>query len=244
MKAADVKKTAAPAHVFTVGPAAFVETWTSRPKEPIRIGMRRASADEFLAASNTAVLKTDEHFPKLSHDDRMWDETYQIIFIHVLLGWLLVHPDDVTRPYWPADDGARWFSFETSGKGAASNRFTREGIERLYSELEVLSVKGSVTWPEADDNDIEAMAKAIKAGTFFPSISIGDGVVVAEEAQANRASIERQIRQLFGYIMELHSTGLTARPGPPAPEARKPGAPAPPPPKPEEKKRPTTFATR
>lgn len=243
MKAAEIKKTGAPSHVFTLGPAAFTDSWTNRPKEPIRIGMRRASADEFLAASNTAVLKTDEHFPKLSHDDRIWDMTYQVIYIHILLGWILVHPEDVTRPYWPADDGSRWFAFETSGAGAASNRFTREGIERLHSELEVLSVKGSVTWAEADDADLGAMADAIKAGTFFPSISIGDGVTTADEAEANRASIERQIRQLLGYAMQLHSTGLSARPGPPAPEARKPGAP-PPAPKVEAEKRPTTFALR
>jgi hypothetical protein len=210
MKASGLTLLTKPPHAFTVHPSAFTDSWLDRPQHPIRVGMRRASADEFLAASIVAVKKTDEHFPGLAHSDPRWDECYQVINIHVIMSRILTHPENVAQAYWPYQAGEHWVRPDIAGKNAVSQRFTREGIERLCCELEVLSALDSPVWDEATDRDLQAFGRALIDGTFFPSISIGDNAITEEIATLQRAQIERQIRMHLTYVMDLHSNGKTA----------------------------------
>ena len=208
MKAADIKPSTKPPRVFTLAPRCFSEGWRSRPKDPLRVGMRVASADERLLAHTRAVKKADELLKGVPHEDAEWQKAYDIIRFHVLLSYTLTDPDDVTRPLWATQEG-QLMDFQRAPLGTASisPRLSVEGIDRVYMELEILTVTvtSKALWQPLPDAAARTMGEALAGGSFFSTISNGEGP--DDTAEERRKGVEMQIRRLLTYVEHLRATG-------------------------------------
>ena len=222
--AAKERESRRPPHIFWLGPGAFTEAWSDRPREKIQVGMRRASADEYMSARAQAAKKTDELHPPLAghHDHPTWQETYDVVMFHYLLGHVLTLPEDVTQKLWPHIQSGDMFmpgQVTPLGSDVVSIRFSREGIDRLFFELEVLSVKDSPVRREASDEEIVEMAEAVEQKTFFSSIALppalpGKPELLPAEAKHKRARVEQQLRKLLAYVIDIHADGYEGAAGP------------------------------
>lgn len=203
MKAAEVPTGSTAPHIVELAPSAFTEAWSTRPRATVRAGLRRLSADECLLAHTEAAEKADAFHPGLDHSDQVWLTSYDILRLHIVLGFALVEPTDVTAA-WMA---GRFTGdlVEMSGEKAVSSVFTDAGLSRLYDEFEVLTVLDSPTQPPIDEEELATMVTAIAAGEFFATINPGQGP--DEEATKRIGIVDGQIRTLLGYVYRLHRDG-------------------------------------
>lgn len=226
-----MKPRQAPPRVVTLPPTAFVDAWRGRPQGPYKVGLRRISADEQEFAKKEAVERADILFPNLAHDDQVWLETFDVILLHVTLSYVLVQPDDVQKPLWQRADGGSWVQLDmntSEGLAAARNpsgvvvstRFTKEGLGRLFDELNILSVLNNPLWPEIDDSDVEELGEELYTGMFFADLDAPARATETEEDVAARRAVSGQIRSLLGYVRTLREEGLI-RPAPPVEAMRK-----------------------
>ncbi len=198
-----------PMHVL-LRPSCFSERWENRPTETVKVGMRRATADELLTAHIEAAAKANEYHPGEDRADAIWQTTYQVIRFHYVLGYVLTDPDDVTDVpmLWSFQDGSIMISPSPTGGSAISRFFTSEGLGRLHDALELLTLDNNPTWPLATNTQIEGLADQLDDGTFFATIAPGAGPDDPNAQEERRACVERQSRRLFGYIRHLHDTGF------------------------------------
>lgn len=206
--ALDTRKTP-PMHVL-LRPSCFSERWENRPTETVKVGLRRATADELLSAHVEAAKKADAYHPGEDHSSELWQTTYQTIRFHYVLGYVISDEADVTEPpvFWSFQDGSIMISPSPTGGSAISRFFSRDGLGRLYDALELLTLLDNPTWPLATDRQIEDLVDQLGEGTFFASIAPGAGPDDPEAQEERSASVDRQIRRLFGYILHLHATGF------------------------------------
>jgi hypothetical protein len=202
----------APPLVVNVPPSAWSDVWVEHPKEIVKLGLRRITADALLAAHVEAAKKADEYLPDEEHESALWQITQQTIRLHIVLCYALTDPTDYRSPpmLWGHQDGTMWVLPEPSGEGIISARFTREGIAMLYDALEIVAVKDNPTYPVLGDAETERLGEELVDGTFFASITPGVGPDDDDSREERRALVETQIRRLLGYVDHLRRTGFTA----------------------------------
>jgi len=200
----------APPMQVLLRPSCFSESLEGRPRETVKVGLRRATADELLNAHLEAAKKADEYHPDHDRTGMVWQTTYQTLRFHYILGYVLTDEEDVTETpaFWDFQDGSVMIGPSPTGQGVVSRFFTRDGLGRLYDALELLTLKDNPTWPLATNVQIENMIDQIDEGTFFTSIAPGEGPGDPDAQEERRLSVERQIRRLLGYVIHLHDTGF------------------------------------
>ncbi len=210
LREADEKTAHAPPRVVLLPPSAFASTWDNRPNGPMQVGLRRISADELLAADIKGKGRAQEIFPTLSPFDPYRLEVAEIVRFHVILGKALCDPKDVRKPLWR--DQQELASENMLPRGPTGNvepmRFTRDGLGRLFDELEVLNIEGNPTWPEATDEELEELAQSILDGSFIEDLdAIVDPGATEEDFAANRSEFEGDVRRFMKHIIELRRNG-------------------------------------
>lgn len=214
MKASDfaAKPGRLPPHTFTLGPGAWASLYPKRPSGPVAVGMRRLSADAYLAASLEATEKANEYVPDVGHEDEKWLECHDILLLHFLIGAALCSPMDVAINFFGEyQDGAAMVGPAPSGEGAASTYFSSEGMARLYDELTILGVIDSPVWPEATDDDLTELGVALQAGTFLPSAP-DDGTDEDGADKAKSEALCANLRRLLGYVIQIRRDGIQPLP--------------------------------
>jgi hypothetical protein len=87
-------------------------------------------------------------------------------------------------------------------------RFTRDGIGRLFDELEVLNIQSNPTWPEATDDELEELAQAILDGSFIDDLSdVVDPCATEDEHIQARDAFESDLRRFAKHLIELRKNG-------------------------------------
>jgi hypothetical protein len=88
----------APPLVVNVPPSAWSDVWVEHPKEIVKLGLRRITADALLAAHVEAAKKADEYLPDEEHESALWQITQQTIRLHIVLCYALTDPTDYRSP--------------------------------------------------------------------------------------------------------------------------------------------------
>jgi hypothetical protein len=210
-KAADHDALKAPPMRVLLRPSCFSERWENRPRETVKIGLRRATADELLSAHVDAARDADRLHPGTERDTELWQTTFQVIRFHHVLGYVITDENDVSEPppFWSFLDGSIMIAPSPTGGHAVSRFFTRDGLGRLHDALELLALEDNPTWTPASNDKIDTMVGQLDDGTFFSTIAPGAGPDDAEAMEERRAAVEKQIRRLFAYAIHLHDTGFT-----------------------------------
>jgi hypothetical protein len=202
----------APPHTFDLGPGAWATRWEGRPLEPLKVGLRRVSAHDRSAANVQAIARADRAFEKLPHrrgeHDPLWLKTWEIAFVHYLIGYALCHPQDVSKNMWPDQDGDMSLVAreDQDGKPGAiplvSRRFSDAGIVRCYDELEVLERMSGVQRRSARDGELMRFGAELASGSILAALR----ETPSEDARA----VEAHLRVLLAQAIDLVSAGREA----------------------------------
>lgn len=197
-------------YTITLPPSAFSTRWNGRPKEPYPVGLRVASAEERILASTEATARTDRLLPDIVRrsgdrtQDPSWAATYEVCWIHYLLGYVLCSPRDTNAPLWAAQDGTLMlFDTESPAPGDAavtSSRFSDEGIARLWDEYDALCIRQSPVWPEATPEELSRLGARLADGSFFAALD-------AAKDDPDAAHVAAQLRRLAHYMIHLRASG-------------------------------------
>ncbi len=90
------------------------------------------------------------------------------------------------------------------------HRLTDGGVERLFDELELLTVLDSPSRPEASDAALADFAERLRAGTFWRDVRVPDEDLTGldeplrrQVLARRRVRLEIQIRRVFAFALEL-----------------------------------------
>jgi len=207
VKAADLKfAPGAPPRVLTLSPKSFSSRWKGAPTEPVRIGLRIASAEERGQAAAEATNRACVLLPRLPVSDPRWKATYEVCWIHYLLGLVLTSPNDVNAPWSDAQDGTVMLADAAPGENgdsaAVSTWFTDEGLARLWDEYEALCISRSEVWPELRGEAVQRLGERLADGSFFADL---DAAASAGNAEARE--VGAQLRRLLAYVVDLRTHG-------------------------------------
>lgn len=208
MKASEISLRTAPPHTIELGPGAWATMWEGRPSQPITVGIRRLSAFDRASANTQAIARTDRAFEKMPERrvarDALWRQTWEIWFCHLLIGMALCHPQDVTRPMWPDQDGdlALQHVADRDGVPYVSRRFSDAGIVRVLDEIEELERRSGVNKRRARDGEILALGAELADGSLLAALRAASG----DDAHA----VEEHLRILLGQALDLLERGREA----------------------------------
>jgi hypothetical protein len=214
VKAAAVRLVQKPPRVITLGPRSFSSRWAGRPTGSIEVGLRIASADEQLRAASEATERTKLLLPSLAHGDPCWAATYEVCWVHYLLGMVMTSPADVNAPLWPAQDGSLLLCEQEphvpGDPPVTSLRFSDSGIARLLDEYDALCIADSAVWPEAAPAEIQKLGARLADGSFFADLD-----AAAKGGNHEARHVAAQLRRLIHYVVHIRTHGLE-RPTPTA----------------------------
>jgi hypothetical protein len=184
--------------VISLPPSAFADTWKDKPAQLTRIGLKRIAEADQRAARVEAAKKADALHPAGTHDDPIWVEAYNQALMHACLSFALTQPEDATQPLWP-------LQFDV-----LPHRLTDGGVERLFDELELLTVLDSPSRPEASDAALGDFSERVRSGAFWATLHVRDdgldGLDETLRRQAlarRRVRLEVQIRRVLAFALEL-----------------------------------------
>lgn len=203
-KAADIRLIQKPPHTFELPPRAFSSRWAGRPTTALLVGLRIASAEERLLAATEATERADRLLPGRDHADRRWAATYEVSWIHYLLGHVLTSPNDVNAPLWAVQDGTLLLCEQEphapGDSAVVSMRFSDEGIARVWDEYDALCIRESPVWPEATDDEVKRLGARLVDGSFFEGLD-----AAADNPEAKH--VAAQLRRLLHYVVHLRGHG-------------------------------------
>jgi len=170
-------------HTVTLPPSAFRDTGVSvpgalwkKPSEPIEIGLRTLGDVERTWAMEQGVKAADKAYPRMPHDDPEWIERRNTGVIHASLVRAVCKPDNRYEPFWPMQD-------------RTLPRFLEEAaVDRLWEELELVSVADGVLRDEASDEALAELCADLTSGALWKGMSVG------------RA---RKVRRVLAFAIEL-----------------------------------------
>lgn len=205
MRAADLELRTAPPHTFELGPSTWATHWEGRPLEPLRVGMRRIAAQDRQTANVQAIARADRAFDKLPYrrgdHDPLWLKTWEVAFVHYVLGFALCHPQDVNKAMWPDQDGDYSLASREDEDGVplVSRRFSDAGLTRCYDELEALERMGGIPKRAARDGELLRFGAELADGTLLAALR----ATPTEDARA----VEAHLRVLLAQAIDLVAHG-------------------------------------
>lgn len=206
MKADAVNLVSEPPWVFTLGTKSFSARWKDRPTDPIRVGMRIASAEERLLVGVEATARADLLLPGRSPDDPRWKATFDVCWIHYLLGHVLTSPKDANAPLFAEQDGTLMLyvkePHEPGDTPVVSARFTDDGLARLWDEYSALEIRMSEVWPELPAADVAKLGARLVDGSFFDGLD-----AAAKTGNTQAAQAATQIRRLLSHVVDIRTNG-------------------------------------
>lgn len=134
-----------------------------------------------MAARSAAIATANRHHPGIAHSDDAWLLTYnQAVMLECVAAALCDHKNR-HKPLWPMQSEV------------LPGRITTAGLERLFDELELVTVYEGPTRPEATIDQINGLAEDLGSGAFWQDMPMA------------RA---RHIRRLLAFVIELSEEPL------------------------------------
>lgn len=135
----------APALVVNLSPNEFADEWKQKPRSDIAVGLRLLPSDEDQTAHRQAAKRAVEAHPK-DH------EAQEAEYTRNLKSWAvarcLCDPNDVKKPH----------SFFPMAEDTVPLALTESAITRIFDEIERHHVNSSPLFPEANDDEVAALA--------------------------------------------------------------------------------------
>ena len=148
--------------VLTLQPAAFADTWSDKPNEPVMVGLRLLSEEDMLAAQSEASKMADRRHPGMTQYDDVWIDAYNASLMHWAIAAGTCHPDNIHEPYWD-------MAFDT-----VPRVLSREGTSTLFDALERLKVGESPLVPEIEVGEVEDLCAAVRNDNSWAALPKGD----------------------------------------------------------------------
>lgn len=152
--------------VVTLPPSAFIDGWSGseddpweRPTDIVEVGLRPVSQDALARARSDAAKTAWRRHPEDDDGDCRVDAFNDALVVSAL-AYAVCQPSDVTRPLWTAQE----LAIEAA--------LTPEAQRRLWQELELLHIGSSPVMPEATDEEIGTLARALLDGSFWQEMDL------------------------------------------------------------------------
>lgn len=162
------------ARIATLPTNAFADTWSGKPKSPVKVGVRLLSDKDVEVARAEAARKAFALHPR-GQDDPNFVDAFNDALMRTAVAFGTCRPENVALPYFDVAEDMVWVAL------------TSFGVKRLYEELESLALESSPLTPEASDDDLADMAGALAAGDFWARMPL-------HEAE--------RVRRLLGAVVE------------------------------------------
>lgn len=124
-----------PAWVGDVPPDVWAQTWTDRPREVVRLGLRTLSETALSEVSSLAEARARKYHPHSSPTDEVWVDEYNRALVIHAVGRALCTAESADVPYWDLPDFI------------APGALDPVGSAWLFALLTVETVKASVINP-------------------------------------------------------------------------------------------------
>lgn len=172
-----------PDRVVRLAPTAWSEKWPDRPAVPVDVGIARIGEGHQMQARADAAQTADRMHPEMSHDSPVWITTYNQAVMLGCIAAALTKPNNRHEPLWPQQ------------AEILPKRITTAGAERLFDELELVTVIEGPTRPEATDQQLFELGEDLTTGAFWLDMPV------------TRA---RHIRRLLAFAIELAEEPILA----------------------------------
>jgi hypothetical protein len=170
-------------HTVTLPPSAFRDTgvvipgalW-KKPSEPVEVGLRTLGDAERTWAMEQGVKAADKAYPGMAHSDVEWIERRNTGVIHFSLVRAVCKPDNRYEAFWPLQE-------------RSLARFLEEAaVDRLWEELELVSVADGVLRDEASDEDLGELARGVASGRVWEGMTV---------------ELARKVKRVLGFAVQL-----------------------------------------
>lgn len=151
----------APLYTLTLPPHAFIPTWRSAPRAPVRVGITLISSVDVERAKSNAAKSAYRQFPNEGQSaERI--EAYD----HALVCWLVARgtcdPDNVSIPF------DLW---REAPEDIVPDALSLEGLKACWDAIDQLAAETSPVTPEIDDEGIKQLCElAPSALAVLPEI--------------------------------------------------------------------------
>ena len=173
----EASETRAPPKTVVLDPLCFADTWPRRPKAAVCVGLRTISEAEKTTARAEAERLADE-----LHDQRdaNWLDAFNDALIRELVACAICSPNNINQPS----------EILPMAEVEVRIALTSKGARRIFEDYLRLEVETSPLYPEATDEDIEALVEALGDVDLggFPAVQ--------------RAAIRRYLRFALDAINE------------------------------------------
>jgi len=166
----------APDRVIDFHPTGWSEKWIERPNAPIKVGIARIGEHHQMAARSAAIATADRLHPKGGRDSREWLESFNQALMHGCIAAALCKPHNRHEALWPQQ------------AELLPVRVTTAGAERLFDELELVTVIEGPTRPEATSEQLFELGDDLTTGLFWQDMPMAR---------------VRHIRRLLAFVIEL-----------------------------------------
>lgn len=143
---------------------------------PIDVGIMRIGEAHQMDARSEAVKTASRLHPNAARTNEDWLLTYNQSVMLNCVAAALCDPNNRFKPLWPMQTEI------------FPSRITTSGLERLFDELELVTVIEGPTRPEATDKQIAELAEDLMTGDFWQDMPMA------------RA---RHIRRLLAFAIDL-----------------------------------------
>lgn len=133
---------------------AFDETWESRPKGDVCIGLRLVAEDDIQTARSQAGKIAKKLHPRAavgSLDQELWFDAYRDALVRWIVARGTCDPNDVTRA---------WEGWSTAPEDIVAIALTTDGVRLIFNAWERMRIASDPTTPEATDEEIVKLAMA------------------------------------------------------------------------------------
>lgn len=163
--------------------SAIADTWEGeRPDSDFEVGIRTISEDEIERARAEAARRALELHPENqdgTEAEILRSAAFRDGLIRNAVARAACDPDDVTRPFHPLpDDWARC-------------ALTPPAAQRLWDELERLTIETSPVEPPATDDDCARLAALLATGEAWRGIERGEATRLRRLLRHVLASVEK-----------------------------------------------------
>lgn len=170
MSEAAARAATTPLRTVTLGPAAFADAWSDKPRGPVTIGLRFLSEQDIQAARAEAAKQAVGWYLDKNDSGCIDEDARADAFEDALLRWAVARgtcsPVDVRQPYFEA------------AEDTVRTALTSDGVRRIWDELVILHKGSGVGIEPATDNDLRLLCRIVTAGDALPGLAPGPAAEV------------------------------------------------------------------
>lgn len=154
MSAFSEVETRKPPSFALVAPAAFADTWSDKPREPVAIGLRLIADSDLHAARAQAAARANTAHPDVDLQEsdlfnaQLWADSYHCALMAWIVARGMCDPNDVSLP---------WKPFEAAPEDMARDCLSANGVGFIFDAWERMRIASDPTQREADAGELDEL---------------------------------------------------------------------------------------